>query len=80
MKCLDKETDMNWEQFRRTDGSINLLDAFETIGDKYDYERKTASDEARSFIKNVESRRLIRSTQVAAVVLAVADIIEGEPR
>jgi hypothetical protein len=61
---------IDWEQFRRPNRSINLIDAWrsDTIG-------KIRSEAGYEFLLLVEESQPITSRQVAAIALAYASII-----
>ncbi len=64
-----RRRDMDWEKYRRGDGSINLEVAWEKEGSI----RIRDVSRPYTFIRRVERNQRIISRQVAAVVLAIAD-------
>lgn len=62
---------MNWEQYRRPDGSLDILKAWRTEN------KPTYKDEkvGRPFLVIVERYQPINSRQAAAITLAIADTL-----
>ena len=69
---------MNWNKYRRNDktfsqnATIDLVVAFE---DEHKGEILENKNKAIKYLKLIENYRLIRSTQVASVALANADLL-----
>lgn len=69
---------MNWEKYRRTDGSgtINLSEAFDelviTKGDRDYLTSKAGLDAAYKYLVDVESLNPVKSRQMAAIAIATA--------
>jgi hypothetical protein len=63
---------MDWNKYRREDGTINLVEAFE---DKHCGEMLFNAYSAENFLISIENYQKIKSRQIAALALAQADII-----
>ncbi len=63
---------MNWEKYRRYDNRIDLVGVFE---DEHKGEVLENKSKAIKFIRLVEKYQRIRSRQVAAHILAQADLL-----
>jgi hypothetical protein len=61
---------MNWDEFRREDGSIDLIKAFENQPQQYG---RLYEAFAMQFLARVESRQRIHSRQAAAIAIAAAE-------
>jgi len=63
---------MDWNKYRREDGTINLVEAWE---DKHCGEILYNALRIEKFLISVENYQKIKSRQIAALALAQADFI-----
>jgi hypothetical protein len=59
---------MDWENFRRGDGSIDLVSAWMSAEGPY-------SSVGETFLDRIQDLQLIQSKQTAALCIAIADTI-----
>ena len=63
---------VEWERYRRSDGSIDLCAIFEETPQLHRNSSREKYDRAVLFLNNVEIMQRIVSRQVAAIALATA--------
>lgn len=67
---------MNWEDYRREDGSIDLKEAFNYYYNITESSKKLDSIRRRyDYLEKIENLKSIKSRQVAATILINADYV-----